>query len=211
MRAPSDPPGRCSLKVGGDGGVAVGRAYGRHQGCPDRWAACRPPYPSTPMHTWKGLPMSLARLAAAYCGGIPRGGGRPALQRRHQSRRSRNRPTLESTISREVACNGRPDGYRAVHAHQATRRRERRHKLALSRSSPPPSVSTGLSPEAVRGIVDQFAARMISQMVMTTLPPGWPPSRYRSASGVSTSGYVLSMTGVSLPASISSPTVRRSS
>jgi hypothetical protein len=47
--------------------------------------------------------MSLARLAAAYCGGIPRGGGRPALQRRHQSRRSRNRPTLESTISREVA------------------------------------------------------------------------------------------------------------
>jgi hypothetical protein len=32
MRAPSDPPGRCSLKVGGGGGVAVGRAYGTIRG-----------------------------------------------------------------------------------------------------------------------------------------------------------------------------------
>src|SRR5207247_365898 len=46
--------------------------------------------------------------------------------------------------------------------------------------------------------------------VMTTLPPGWPLSRYRIASGASMSGNVLSISGVTLPASISSPNVRKS-
>src|SRR5215210_9555553 len=38
---------------------------------------------------------------------------------------------------------------------------------------------------------------------MTTFPRGCPSSRYRMASGTSASGYVLSMTGASLPVSMS--------
>src|SRR3712207_5803768 len=39
--------------------------------------------------------------------------------------------------------------------------------------------------------------------VMTTFPRACPSSRYRMASGTSASGYVLSMTGASLPVSMS--------
>src|SRR5215204_1534711 len=47
--------------------------------------------------------------------------------------------------------------------------------------------------------------------VMTTFPRACPPSRYRMASGASSSGYVLSMTGVTFPDSMSSLRTIRSS
>jgi hypothetical protein len=47
--------------------------------------------------------------------------------------------------------------------------------------------------------------------VMTTLPHAWPALRYSMALGTSLSEYVLSTTGVSLPASISFPSNWRSS
>src|SRR5919112_599210 len=46
---------------------------------------------------------------------------------------------------------------------------------------------------------------------MTTFPRACPSSRYRMASGTSASGYVLSITGVIFPDSVSSLRTRRSS
>jgi hypothetical protein len=74
------------------------------------------------------------------------------------------RPT--STISREVARNGGPAGYRAEHAHQATRRRARRHRSAPSPEFPGEGVAFGRNPALVRSFVDQF----VSLMVQTGLP-----------------------------------------
>ena len=78
--------------------------------------------------------------------------------------RQLGRPT--STISREVARNGGPNGYRADRAHEATERRARRHT-----SAPSPELSTaaeayGRDSEAVRGFVEQF----VTLMVQTGLP-----------------------------------------
>ncbi|WP_437298064.1 helix-turn-helix domain-containing protein [Sorangium sp. So ce426] len=74
------------------------------------------------------------------------------------------RPT--STISREVARNGGPAGYRAEHAHEATGRRARRRRPA-----PPPEQrgaagADGRDPEAVRGYIERFS----TLMVQTGLP-----------------------------------------
>jgi len=69
------------------------------------------------------------------------------------------RPT--STISREVARNGGPDGYRAEHAHRATRRRARRRKPASFLELPAAADAYGRDPEAVRGFMEQFVALMI--------------------------------------------------
>jgi len=74
------------------------------------------------------------------------------------------RPT--STISREVARNGGPDGYRADNAHQATGRRARRRKPASSPELPAAVGAYGRDPEAVRGFVERFA----TLMVQTGLP-----------------------------------------
>lgn len=60
-----------------------------------------------------------------------------------------NRPL--STITREVARNGGPDGYRADEAHQATRERARRQPAPADRD-----------PKAVSDLEEQFAAIMIS-------------------------------------------------
>lgn len=78
--------------------------------------------------------------------------------------RQMGRPT--STISREVARNGGPNGYRAGNAHQATRRRARRRKSAPSSDLPAATQPHGRDPEAVRGFMEQF----VSLMVQTGLP-----------------------------------------
>ncbi|MFJ6571439.1 MarR family transcriptional regulator [Streptomyces sp. NPDC091292] len=81
------------------------------------------------------------------------------------------RPT--STVSREVARNGGPDGYRADHAHHATARRARRRdplpppgapgdeSRAPGGRTPESRSSEGRDPEAVRAFVDDFAALMV--------------------------------------------------
>jgi DNA-binding transcriptional ArsR family regulator len=74
------------------------------------------------------------------------------------------RPT--STVSREVARNGGPDGYRADHAHQATGRRARRRRPAQPPEPPAAVGAYGRDPEAVRGFAEQFSA----VMVQTGLP-----------------------------------------
>ncbi|MBC6470406.1 MarR family transcriptional regulator [Actinomadura alba] len=69
------------------------------------------------------------------------------------------RPT--STISREVARNGGPAGYRADHAHQATDRRARRPSPAQPLEPPAAVDADGRDPEAVRSFVEQFAELMV--------------------------------------------------
>lgn len=73
--------------------------------------------------------------------------------------RQLGRPT--STISREVARNGGPDGYRADHAHEATGRRARRRKQASTQELPGAVEVYGRDPDATRGFVQQFAALMV--------------------------------------------------
>jgi DNA-binding transcriptional ArsR family regulator len=75
------------------------------------------------------------------------------------------RPT--STVSREVARNSGPDGYLAEHAHQATRRRARRRRSALSpQELPDKGDAFGRDPASVRRFVDQ----LVVLMVQTGLP-----------------------------------------
>lgn len=78
--------------------------------------------------------------------------------------RQLGRPT--STISREVARNGGPSGYRADRAHEATGRRARRRKSAPSPELPAAAAAYGRDPEAVRRFLDQF----VMLMVQTGLP-----------------------------------------
>lgn len=73
--------------------------------------------------------------------------------------RQLGRPT--STISREVARNGGPEGYLADHAHQATGRRARRRKQAPTQELPAAVEVHGRDPDATRGFVQQFAALMV--------------------------------------------------
>lgn len=73
--------------------------------------------------------------------------------------RSLDRPT--STISREVARNGGPEGYRVDHAHLATERRARRRRpIPLG---PPAAVADayGRDPDAVGDFAEQLAALMV--------------------------------------------------
>ncbi|WP_460352867.1 GbsR/MarR family transcriptional regulator [Actinoallomurus acanthiterrae] len=68
------------------------------------------------------------------------------------------RPT--STISREVARNSGPGGYRADHAQQAASRRARR-RPSVPRQPTVARVAYGRAPEAVRAFVEDFAALMV--------------------------------------------------
>jgi DNA-binding transcriptional ArsR family regulator len=68
------------------------------------------------------------------------------------------RPT--STISREVARNGGPGGYRADQAQQASRRRARRRQLAPAPEWP--AGADGRDAEAARGFVTEFAELMVA-------------------------------------------------
>jgi DNA-binding transcriptional ArsR family regulator len=74
------------------------------------------------------------------------------------------RPT--STVSREVARNGGPGGYRADHAHRATARRAGRRGAAVAHEPPPAERAYGRDPEAVHGVV----GRLADLMVQTGLP-----------------------------------------
>jgi len=85
--------------------------------------------------------------------GIAEGAGYAEIARRL------DRPT--STVSREIARNGGPGGYRAEHAHQATGYRARRRKQT---STPGPSAevdSHGRDPEVVRDFAERFAQMMV--------------------------------------------------
>lgn len=74
------------------------------------------------------------------------------------------RPT--STVSREVARNGGPRGYRADHAHRATARRASRRAPARDPEPPDAMGGPGRDPEAVR----EFVGRLAELMVETGLP-----------------------------------------
>ncbi|WP_283136465.1 GbsR/MarR family transcriptional regulator [Rhizohabitans arisaemae] len=65
-----------------------------------------------------------------------------------------DRPT--STVTREVARNGGPDGYRADHAHHATGRRARRPKLTTP-GVPAADGADGHDAAALGGFVERFA------------------------------------------------------
>ncbi|TDD76580.1 MarR family transcriptional regulator [Actinomadura rubrisoli] len=69
-----------------------------------------------------------------------------------------DRPT--STVSREVARNGGPGGYRADRAHHATGRRARR-RVPGPRPEQRAVDDHGRDPEALRGFVERFAALMV--------------------------------------------------
>ncbi|MFG2503689.1 helix-turn-helix domain-containing protein [Streptomyces sp. NPDC048441] len=70
-----------------------------------------------------------------------------------------DRPT--STISREVARNGGPDGYRVDHAHLATGRRARRRGAIPLGAPAVVADAYGRDPDAVRDFAEQLAALMV--------------------------------------------------
>ncbi|MGW7088507.1 helix-turn-helix domain-containing protein [Streptomyces sp. NPDC054871] len=70
-----------------------------------------------------------------------------------------DRPT--STVSREVARNGGPEGYRVDHAHLATERRARRRRRVPHRDPATPPDAYGRDPDAVRDFADELAALMV--------------------------------------------------
>ena len=73
--------------------------------------------------------------------------------------RQLGRPT--STISREVARNGGPDGYQAEHAHRATAHRARRRPRTTPPARAVPAGAYGRDPAQVGEFVEQFAALMV--------------------------------------------------
>lgn len=73
--------------------------------------------------------------------------------------RQLGRPT--STVSREVARNGGPDGYQADGAHQATERRARRSRPAASAQPQGAVDADGRDLDAVLAYAEQFAALMV--------------------------------------------------
>ncbi|KYF76660.1 hypothetical protein BE11_08370 [Sorangium cellulosum] len=109
------------------------------------------------------------------------------------------RPT--STISREVARNGGPEGYRADHAHQATGWRARRRRQGRPPELPVPAGADGRDPEAVRGFVEQFAALMV-QTGLPRMAARVLASLYTTDAGVLTAAELVERLRVS-PASVS--------
>jgi DNA-binding transcriptional ArsR family regulator len=112
------------------------------------------------------------------------------------------RPT--STVSREVARNGGPGGYRADQAQLATGRRVRRRRpsgVTPVPASPGPGAAGGRDPGAVRGFVERFAdlmaqtglSRMASRVFVTL---------FTSDAGSLTAAELVGLLRVS-PASIS--------
>jgi hypothetical protein len=113
--------------------------------------------------------------------------------------RQLGRPT--STISREVARNGGPGGYRADHAHQATGRRARRRDPAPPAVLPAAVDAYGRDPEAVRGFAEQFAALMV-QMGVPRMAARVLACLVTTDSGVLTAAELVQHLRVS-PASVS--------
>ncbi|KYF48293.1 hypothetical protein BE08_28255 [Sorangium cellulosum] len=109
------------------------------------------------------------------------------------------RPT--STISREVARNGGPGGYRADHAHQATGWRARRRRQDRPPELPVAAGADGRDPEAVRGFVEQFAAMMV-QGGLPRMAARVLVSLYTTDAGALTAAELVERLRVS-PASVS--------
>ena len=107
------------------------------------------------------------------------------------------RPT--STISREVARNGGPGGYRADRAQQATGRRARRRR-PVTPPAPPPEAH-GRDPEAVRDFTEQFATLMVHTGV-PRMAARVLASLVTTDSGALTAGELVARLRVS-PASVS--------
>lgn len=63
----------------------------------------------------------------------------------------------KSTVTREVARNGGPEGYQADQAHQLTRQRARRRKPLPMRAAPAGSAAYGRDPEAVFAFEERLA------------------------------------------------------
>jgi hypothetical protein len=106
-----------------------------------------------------------------------------------------------STISREVARNGGSDSYRADQAQQATGRRARRRKSALSTQLSATVDAYGRDPEAVRNFVEQFANLMI-QTGVPRMPARVLTCLFATDSGTLTAAELVQYLQVS-PASIS--------
>ena len=68
-----------------------------------------------------------------------------------------------STIMREVARNGGPDGYRADRAQEATRQRARRHKQAQPPAPPVLDSGHGRDAQAVHDFTESFTALLEQQ------------------------------------------------
>lgn len=66
-----------------------------------------------------------------------------------------------STITREVARNGGPGGYRADQAQQATQGRARRRKPTSAKIPPAAVDAHGRDPKAVHELEEQFTAMMV--------------------------------------------------
>ncbi|SHF89214.1 GbsR/MarR family transcriptional regulator [Streptoalloteichus hindustanus] len=108
------------------------------------------------------------------------------------------RPT--STVSREVARNSGPAGYRADQAQQVTKRRARRRSPAPSPTAPGADLR-GRDSQAVRQFEEEFAAMMV-RTGLTPMMARVLACLYTSDSGSHTSADLVQRLRVS-PASIS--------
>ncbi|WP_449291532.1 helix-turn-helix domain-containing protein [Nonomuraea maritima] len=109
------------------------------------------------------------------------------------------RPT--STVSREVARNSGPGGYRAAHAQQATQRRAHRRRPAARRRAPAATNTYRRDPEAVRAFTEDFAALMV-QIGLPRMAARVLARLVTTDSGVLTSADLVRQLQVS-PASVS--------
>ncbi|KPI07722.1 transcriptional regulator, ArsR family [Actinobacteria bacterium OV450] len=110
------------------------------------------------------------------------------------------RPT--STVTREIARNGGPSGYRADNAHRATVRRSRRSKAAAPRM-PEGGASTGYGrdPAAVEQYATQLA-ELLAQLGMPRMVGRVLACLYVTDCGSLTAAELVQRLGVS-PASVS--------
>ncbi|MFB7618119.1 helix-turn-helix domain-containing protein [Kitasatospora sp. NPDC056181] len=107
-----------------------------------------------------------------------------------------------STIMREVARNGGPEGYRADLAQDATRHRARRPKQAPSPALPPVATDgRGRDPQVVREVAETVTT-LIEQQGMPTMTAKVLVCLLVTDSGALTAGDLVQQLGVS-PASVS--------
>ncbi|QUX28191.1 helix-turn-helix domain-containing protein [Nocardiopsis akebiae] len=110
-----------------------------------------------------------------------------------------DRPT--STITREVARNGGPAGYRADLAHRATQHRTRRRTKTATRAAQAPPQAYGRDAEAVREYEEAFAA-VFMQSGLPKMTSRVLVSLYTTDTGSLTAAELVQRLQVS-PASVS--------
>ncbi|WDZ92139.1 helix-turn-helix domain-containing protein [Nocardiopsis sp. HUAS JQ3] len=110
-----------------------------------------------------------------------------------------DRPT--STVTREVARNGGPTGYRADLAHRATQHRTRRRTKAATRAAQAPPQAYGRDAEAVREYEEAFAA-VFMQSGLPKMTSRVLVSLYTTDTGSLTAAELVQRLQVS-PASVS--------